>query len=111
MDFDHMAPHSRDLVSVSGIGVNDYATTIVQRICISAFEGASERCRVQEKAVCAALPRDACSCLRHVQHSAASAEPPSNARASRTLGISLEQGGRVTAAGSSKAQKNLVQLN
>ena len=58
---------------------------------------------VQEPSISTAFSGDACSNLHRVQHPAASAEPRSTARAARTLGFCLEQGGGLRSEGASKA--------
>ena len=60
--------------------------------------------------ISAALSRDACCRLQHIQLAAAFAEPQRDARPARTLGICLEQGGGVMAGGLSKGQQNRWRL-
>jgi hypothetical protein len=82
--------------------------TIALRIRIRASEAASERCKASEPRISTVLPRGARSGLQYIQHPATFSALLRHARPACTLGICLEQGGGVTAAGESKIQHNLT---
>jgi len=65
---------------------------------------------LQAPGISAATSWNVCGGLHRIQHPAEFAEPWCDACTPCTLGICLEQGGGVTAAGLSKAQQNRTEL-
>lgn len=78
-------------------GQADCARTTALRFASLHPAARAQGARLQEPSISAALSRDACRCLKRVQHPAAFAEPRRDAHTARKLGIYLEQGGGMRA--------------